>query len=94
MNWTGRIIAIVLTIVFAGFLANLISKLVVQGLHTWTGWITNVLSGSAGWKENGYIGRVFDCYHITNQVYHETKWVGHDLKWVPAHLSLLNIVKG
>jgi hypothetical protein len=48
MNWTGRIIAIVLTIVFAGFLANLISKLVVQGLHTWTEWITSVLSGGAG----------------------------------------------
>ena len=48
MNWTIRIIAIVSTIVFAGFLANLISKLVVQGLHTWTEWITNVLSGSAG----------------------------------------------
>ncbi len=48
MNWTGRIIAIILAIVFAGFLASVISKLVVQGLHAWTEWITNVLSGSAG----------------------------------------------
>ena len=47
-SWTGRIIIVGLAIVFVPLLASIVSKLVAQGIHTWTEWITNVFSGSAG----------------------------------------------